>query len=174
MEAPTFSDPSEARPEAGAAADDVACGLLGQIDDERLELMGLIVRAHRRLSYLLGRELEQACGIPLVWFDVLIHIGGAPERRLTMSKLSTDISLTTGGVTRLVDRMVVSGLVERRNCPSDRRSVHVMLTAKGEATLKDAVAEHIEGIDRHLMAPLTVAERAALGATLSKLLQDGC
>ncbi len=90
------------------------CGVLGQIDDERIQLMGLIVRTHRRLTDSLGRELEQSVGIPLVFFDVLIHVAAAPEGRLTMSTLSVDVSLTTGGVTRLVDRMAEAGLVARR------------------------------------------------------------
>jgi DNA-binding MarR family transcriptional regulator len=146
------------------------CGVLGQIDDERLHLMGLLIRSHRRLTDLLGRELEQKVGIPLVFFDVLIHVGGAPEGWLTMSKLSADVALTTGGVTRLVDRMVEAGLVARQNCPSDRRSVHVILTPEGQATLNRAIGEHIEGIDRHLIEPLSVADRAALGRVLTKLL----
>jgi DNA-binding MarR family transcriptional regulator len=170
METPTF--PNQVVDDLDTAAAEGTCGVLGQIDDERLQLMGLLVRSHRRLSYVLGQELEQACGIPLVWFDVLIHVGGAPEGRLTMSKLSADIALTTGGVTRLVDRMVDAHLVARQSCPSDRRSVHVVLTPKGEATLKDAIAEHIEGIDRHLMAPLDTSERASLGAVLAKLVGD--
>jgi len=162
------------RDEAPSAPDGGTCGVLGQIDDERLALMGLLVRSHRRLADLLGRELEQSVGIPLIWFDVLIHIGGADEGRLTMSKLSTEVALTTGGVTRLVDRMVEAGLVARQNCPSDRRSVHVVLTPAGQSTLGHAISEHIEGIDRHLFAPLDDADRAALAVALSKLLRSGC
>jgi MarR family 2-MHQ and catechol resistance regulon transcriptional repressor len=150
------------------------CGLLGQIDDERLQLMGLLVRTHRKLTETLGRELEQSVGIPLVWFDVLIHIGGAPEGRLTMSKLSTDVALTTGGVTRLVDRMVDAGLVARQNCPNDRRSVHVVLTPQGHETLGRAVTAHIDGIDRHFFAALSQADRASLSKVLGKLLEGGC
>ena len=78
--------------------------------------------------------------------------------RPTMSKLSSDVALTTGGVTRLVDRMADAGLVERqRHPPNDRRSVHVCATPEGRATLERAVAAHVEGIDRHLMAPLDAA-----------------
>jgi MarR family transcriptional regulator, 2-MHQ and catechol-resistance regulon repressor len=154
------------------SADGGTCGALAQIDDDRLRLMGLIIRSHRRLNDLLGHELERSVGIPLVWFDVLIHVGGAPEGRLTMSRLSTDVALTTGGVTRLVDRMVEAGLVARQNCPKDRRSVHVILTDEGRATLSRAIAEHIEGIDRHVMAPLDPADRAALVLALSKLLGE--
>jgi MarR family transcriptional regulator, 2-MHQ and catechol-resistance regulon repressor len=150
------------------------CGLLGQMDDDRIRLMSLIVRTHRRLTDSLGRELERNVGIPLVFFDVLIHVGGAPESRLTMSRLSTDVALTTGGVTRLVDRMVEAGLVARENCPSDRRSIYVVLTPEGRAVLERAVAEHIDGIDRHLMAHLGASDRAALEAALLKVLDAGC
>jgi DNA-binding MarR family transcriptional regulator len=150
-----------------------SCGVLGQMDDDRIRLMGLIVRSHRRLTDCLGRELERDVGIPLVFFDVLIHVGAAPEGWLTMSKLSTDVALTTGGVTRLVDRMVDAGLVERQHCPNDRRSVHVVLTAEGRSTLERAVAAHIEGIDRHLMSPLDAADRTALAVALGKILDAG-
>jgi DNA-binding MarR family transcriptional regulator len=109
-----------------------------------------------------------------IWFDVLIHIGGADEGRLTMSRLSAEVALTTGGVTRLVDRMVEAGLVARKNCPSDRRSVHVVLTPAGQSTLRNAIGAHIESIDRHLVAPLNEADRAALKVALSKLVRRGC
>jgi DNA-binding MarR family transcriptional regulator len=104
---------------------------------------------------------------------VLINVGAAPEGRLTMSRLSADVALTTGGVTRLVDRMVEAGLVERQNCPSDRRSIHVILTTEGRSVLDRAVAAHIGGIDRHLMAHLDDDDRAALTAALTKVLDGG-
>jgi MarR family transcriptional regulator, 2-MHQ and catechol-resistance regulon repressor len=163
----------EPRPDA-AGEGAGTCGVLGQMDDDRIRLMGLIVRTHRRLTDNLGRELEQNVGIPLVFFDVLIHVGGAPESRLTMSKLSADVALTTGGVTRLVDRMVEAGLVARQNCPSDRRSIYVVLTPEGKAVLDQAVAAHIEGIDRHLVAHLSSGDRAALEVALVKVLDAGC
>jgi DNA-binding MarR family transcriptional regulator len=165
------STTQEVHEEEAADAGSGTCGLLGQIDDERLALMGLLVRSHRHLTDVLSRELEQSVGIPMVWFDVLIHIGGAPDGRLTMSRLSTNVALTTGGVTRLVDRMEDAGLVARQNCPNDRRSVHVVLTAQGNATLGQAITEHIAGIDRHLMGRLGAADRAGLERALSKLLR---
>ena len=163
--------PHGARPDDDAVS---TCGVLAQMEDERIQLMGLIVRTHRRLTDTLGRELEQSVGIPLVFFDVLIHVAAAPEARLTMSRLSADVALTTGGVTRLVDRMADAGLVERQNCPSDRRSVYVVMTQKGQAVLDQAVASHIEGIDRHLMAHLEDPDRAALADALTKVLDAGC
>jgi MarR family transcriptional regulator, 2-MHQ and catechol-resistance regulon repressor len=163
----------EARGDTAVADGEGTCGVLGQIDDERLHLMGLVIRANRQLTDRLGRDLEDTVGIPLVFFDVLIHVGAAPEGRLTMSRLSADVALTTGGVTRLVDRMVEAGLVERQNCPNDRRSVHVVLTAEGRGVLEKAVAAHIEGIDRYLMEPLDARDREALEVALTKVLDAG-
>ena len=173
-----ISEQSGGQDAGGLRPDEVqpggSCGILGQIDDDRIQLMGLIVRTHRRLTDSLGRELERDVGIPLVFFDVLIHVGGAPDRRLTMSRLSADVALTPGGVTRLVDRMVEAGLVARENCPSDRRSIYVVLTPQGQAVLEQAVAAHIEGIDRHLIAHLDDGDRAALVTVLHKVLDAGC
>jgi MarR family transcriptional regulator, 2-MHQ and catechol-resistance regulon repressor len=163
-----------ARPEGDLGEGGGTCGVLGQMDDDRIRLMTLIVRTHRQLTDNLGRELEQNVGIPLVFFDVLIHVGAAPDRRLTMSRLSADVALTTGGVTRLVDRMVEAGLVARQNCPNDRRSIHVVLTPEGQAVLDKAVAAHIDGIDRHLVAHLGAGDRAALEVALVKVLDGGC
>jgi MarR family 2-MHQ and catechol resistance regulon transcriptional repressor len=167
---PTQDDCDDASPDSSEGS----CGLLAQIDDERLELMGLLVRSHRHLRFVLGRELEQSVGIPMVWFDVLIHVGGAEEGRLTMSRLSEEVALTTGGVTRLVDRMVEAGLVARQDCPSDRRSVHVVLTSVGQSTLRDAIGQHIDGVDRHLIAPLDETDRRGLRVALAKLVRRPC
>ncbi len=109
-----------------------------------------------------------------MFFDVLIHVGAAPEGRLTMSTLSSNVALTTGGVTRLVDRMAEAGLVARQNCPSDRRSIHVVLTPEGRAVLERAIAQHVESIDRHLMAHLDPGDQAALEVVLTKVLDAGC
>ncbi len=155
------------------AADEGTCGVLAQIQDERLQLLGLLIRTNRRLHATLGRELEQSVGIPMVFFDVMIHVAGAPDGWLTMSQLSTDVSLTTGGVTRLIDRMAEAGLVARENCPNDRRSVHVVLTPRGHEVLGKAIDAHVEGIDRHLVAHLDSTERAALSAALTKVLNGG-
>ena len=174
METATIPTKGGDEDRAGSHDDGGTCGILGQMDDERIQLMGLIIRTNRRLTETLGRELEQSVGIPLVFFDVLIHVAAAPETRLTMSRLSTDVALTTGGVTRLVDRMVDAGLVERQNCPNDRRSIHVVLTPEGRAVLERAVAAHVDGIERHLVAHLDVTDRAELVRVLSKVLDAGC
>jgi len=144
--------------------------LSAALQDERTRLMRMVVQTHRHLSDTLGRELQQAVGISPVFFDVLIHVAAAPGGRLTMSQLSAEVALTKGGVTRLVDRMVGAGLVDRENSSKDRRSIQVVLTTAGREALTQAIAVHIESIERHLFAPLNDDDRASLVVALTKIL----
>lgn len=143
------------------------------VGDDRLTLMGLLVEAHARLTRTLGAELEAACGLPLSWYDVLIRLGRSPASHLTMTQLAGEVSLTSGGITRLVDRIAEAGYVERQSCPTDRRSVYVALTPAGWQVLRRATVEHLAGLERHLVAPLEPADRAALESALRKLRGPG-
>ena len=128
------------------------------------------MQTYRHLTKSLGRELEQAAGISPVFFDVLIHVAAAPGGRLTMSRLSSQVAVTTGGMTRLIDRMADVGLVVRRDSSSDRRSTQVVLTEAGQEVLKRAVTAHVKSIDRHLVTRLNDHDLSSLASTLSKIL----
>jgi DNA-binding MarR family transcriptional regulator len=142
------------------------------VDDDRLTLMGLLIDVHHQLTRTLGDELEAACGVPLSWYDVLIRLGRSREGHLTMSELATEVSFTSGGITRLVDRIAEAGYVERASCPTDRRSVHVRLTPEGCEVLRTATAKNLEGVQHHLIDRLDPADRVALEAALRKLRGD--
>lgn len=142
-------------------------------DDDRITLMGLLVETHAKLTRALGAELEAGSGLPLSWYDAMVRLRRTPGGFLTMTQLGSEVSLTSGGITRLVDRLVEAGYVERRDCPTDRRSVFVALTPAGVAKVEEATAVHLDGIDRHLMAPLDHADQAALEAALRKLRGPG-
>ncbi|TDB76743.1 MarR family winged helix-turn-helix transcriptional regulator, partial [Micromonospora sp. KC723] len=67
--------------------------------------------------------------------------------------------LTTGGVTRLVDRMEMAGLVERVADPGDRRGRLVRLTPLGEETVVRASRVHVENIKQYFLQPLPASHR---------------
>ena len=60
-----------------------------------------------------------------------------------MSQMADAIVHSTGGTTRLVDRLEEAGLVRRENCPSDRRAIYVAITDAGSAKLDEALAVHV-------------------------------
>src|SRR5665213_2724581 len=102
-------------------------GLSGQLAETATLL-------NKAIECSLGREAS----LSLTFYNVLSGIDRSPTGFLTMSQLVTEIFLTSGGVTRLVDRMAKAGLVERKGCPNDRRSMHVEMTDEGRTTLQRA------------------------------------
>jgi len=157
-----------------ATSDDTAVDRCASVaDDDRITLMGLLVETHAKLTRVLGAEMEAASGIPLSWYDAMVRLRRTPDGFLTMTQLGAEVSLTSGGITRLVDRLVDAGYVERRSCPTDRRAVFVSLTPLGVAKVEEATAAHLDGIDRHLLAPLDAADREALEVALRKLRGPG-
>ena len=91
----------------------------------RLNAWGAFLTAHKALENILSRELESACGLPLTWFDALAQLRMAPAQRLTMGQLATALLFSKSGLTRLIDRMVEAGLVQRLARPGDQRSLHI-------------------------------------------------
>jgi MarR family 2-MHQ and catechol resistance regulon transcriptional repressor len=137
--------------------------------DERVLLFGLLLEVNARLARSLGEVLEGECQLPLAWFDVLVQLKRAPEGRLKMNQVADAIVHSTGGTTRLIDRLEEAGLVERQLCPSDRRATYVALTEKGQARLDQAFAVHLAFLDQTLSERLDSAERADLSRILEKL-----
>ncbi|HWE60774.1 MAG TPA: MarR family transcriptional regulator [Chloroflexota bacterium] len=139
------------------------------IDDERITTFGRLIEAHALLTKRLDDELEAAVGLPLLWYGVLLIIGRTPNGFRPMHELINATAFTSGGVTRLVDRMEQAGYVERRPCPTDRRVHYVGLTARGCEMLARATEVHLRGIQQHIMAVLAPAEVAQLDALLARL-----
>lgn len=66
---------------------------------------------------------------------------------LLLGDVQRKILLSSGGVTYAIDRLADKGLVERRECATDRRARYAALTPKGEGVVSrifPAIASHIE------------------------------
>jgi DNA-binding MarR family transcriptional regulator len=137
--------------------------------DERVQLFGLLLETNARLSRRLGLRLEETCELPLAWFEVLLQLRTSPDGRLKMNQVADAIVHSTGGTTRLVDRLEEAGLVERQLCPSDRRAIHVAITAQGNAKLDVALDVHLEYLEENLTSRLSETERGELATLLTKL-----
>lgn len=137
--------------------------------DEKVQLFGLLLETNARLARTLGLELEAQCDLPLAWFEVLLQLRRASESRLKMNQIADAIVHSTGGTTRLIDRLVEAGLVERQSCPSDRRAIYVAMTTQGDAKLDEALGVHLSYLDKNLAGRLSPMERSALADLLTKL-----
>ncbi len=141
------------------------------LDDQRLTAIGLLVEAETALIRVLDEELRRDVGMPLSTYETLIRLGRSPDRRLRQVELSRQLSLTTGGVTRMIDRLEAAGLVRRTPCPGDRRASYAQLTEAGLDALRRATAVHLLSLQRHFVEPLGPDGLAALTAPL-RLLRD--
>lgn len=139
------------------------------IGDPRITLFGRLVEAYASLRQQLDDEMQQEVGLPLLWYGVLLHIGRSPEGVRPMSELTEATAFTSGGVTRLVDRMEAAGYVERRPCPTDRRVQYVGLTGRGREMLERGSKVHIRGIQEHMLDRLGPGEVEELDRLLYKL-----
>jgi DNA-binding MarR family transcriptional regulator len=111
------------------------------------------------------RELQTTCGVPSTWIDVLLLLASAPDQRQPMHVAATQSGLTSGGLTKLADRMQLAGLLTRTHSPEDRRIVYLELTAEGTKQAATIAAHQITVLRRQLAA-LTSADIRTLTDTL--------
>ncbi|HKE52019.1 MAG TPA: MarR family transcriptional regulator [Actinomycetes bacterium] len=129
-----------------------------------------LLRAHAALVPRLDRELRAAVGVPLAWYDVLLELYAAPNRRLRMSDLGERVVLSRSRVSRVVDELVTAGLVQREINPEDGRSALAALTDTGLARFRSAAPVYLEGIERHFTRYLTARERETIARALNRAL----
>ena len=110
------------------------------------------LRVHSALIHELDRELEEAHGLPLTHYEVLLHLESAPGHRLRMAELAASVLLSQSGITRLVDRLERGGLVTREPCPEDGRGLLAALTPEGLRRLQAARPTHLAGVRRRFLA----------------------
>lgn len=126
-----------------------------------------LLRAHTVLTEELDRDLREAHGVPLAWYDVLFQLSEAGGTA-TMGDLTRTLLIGGSRGTRRVDQMEAAGLVERHRNHVDARVVEVRLTPTGRRVRRRTGATHLAGIQRVLgrfLAPeLAEAMTAALDA----------
>jgi MarR family transcriptional regulator, 2-MHQ and catechol-resistance regulon repressor len=139
-----------------------------EADDRLVTTFGRLLEAHSLLTRRTGRSLERECGIPHAWLEVLLRISRAEGGQVSMGSLAQQVALTSGGITKMLDRMIDAGLVRRVPCPTDRRVLFATLTPKGQATLDQALVVHAADL-RDAFAGFTARDLDALDRLLDRL-----
>lgn len=129
-------------------------------DDPRLTAMGLVIETFEGLLDRLG-AVHAGHGLSGTDFDTLIRLARSPDRRLRMSDLATQTSMSTSGTTRVVDRLERAGFLRRDPDPADRRGSYAVLTDAGLAQLTADVPDTIATVERWLTGPLSAEQLEA-------------
>jgi MarR family transcriptional regulator, 2-MHQ and catechol-resistance regulon repressor len=125
-----------------------------RFDDPRITAVGLFAEAHAGLSARLAAQFDEH-GLAPVEFEVLMRLCRSPGHQLRMTDLAAQTSLSTSGVTRVVDRMERDGLLCRRACPTDRRSSYAVVTEAGLRRLDEILPGHLKLIDQWFTGQLS-------------------
>src|SRR5918997_4789164 len=91
------------------------------LEQERNACWRTFLAAHAAAIERIERDLAEEGLMPLSWYDVLLALYEAPERKLRMHELASAILITRGGLTRLVARIEKAGLLRREPDPVDGR-----------------------------------------------------
>ncbi len=128
-----------------------------------------LARAHSTMTAALENDMLPEAGIPLSWYEVLLHLSRAPQGMMRFQELAKVAGITDSGASRRLDQMIKAGLIDRHSCPTDRRGVYAHMTPVGQAGFKRAHAVFLRSLDRNLGRHLEAGEVDAMNAALSRL-----
>ncbi len=140
-------------------------------DADGLEPWRWLLLAQAATVRAIEGDLSEKGLVPVAWYDVLLELNAAKDRRLRMSDLGDRVVLSRTRVSRIVDDLVEAGLVERVANPADGRSSFAQLTEKGRAELRRAAPTYLSGIERHFLDLLDARERKVLATALKRVTQ---
>ena len=139
--------------------------------DPRIGIWRDFLTAHARLERLLDEDLRAEHDLSLPEYDALLQLAEAPGRRLRMHQLADRVLLSRSGVTRLIDRLVRDGSVERDPCLSDARGAEAVLTAAGLERLRNAAVTHLRGIREHFIDAIDPTDLQSVGRAMRDVLE---
>ncbi len=140
------------------------------IEDQHLRAWHDFLRTFKVTVGSLEREMQEERGLPLAWYDILLALNFAPDRRLRLQVLADSVMLSRSGLTRLVDRMTEAGLVERAPCQEDRRGTFAVLTEEGREAFRAAAPGHMERVSEHFASVMDDDDVRDLRRVLGKVL----
>jgi len=159
--------PADEQPGTGSSA--LPADVAAAVEDPNIRTAGLVIEAHCRITKELDRRLRSDAGTTLQTLEVLLRVGRAPEGWIPLSQLGDTVALTSGGITRLVDRLEAEGLVERHRCDDDGRVVRLQLSPVGVDRLRSCLVAHRRHLEEVVGAGLEGVDREELEAGLDAL-----
>lgn len=102
-------------------------------------------------------------------YDILYNLSRCPSGWLRLNELNDNVLLTQPSISRMVDRLEVRGLIERKTAEDDKRGVLIRLTEDGAALQKKVGRTHVQNITALMEVALTDDEMTSLLELTGKL-----
>jgi DNA-binding MarR family transcriptional regulator len=138
------------------------------------EAWGALTRTHAAIVGRLQEALAASDFPPLPWYEVLATVADAPKQRMKMGELAEAMVITRGGLTKLVDRLIKAGLMERTFCETDRRVSYATLLPAGQALLEEMRPVVVAELKTAFAANLSDREANELSGMLDRVRSSAC
>jgi DNA-binding MarR family transcriptional regulator len=125
--------------------------------------------AHVILIEQIERDLAGAKLPPLSWYDVLFALSEASEHKLRLNELAQAVLLSRSNLTRLIDRLEATGLIERESCEIDRRGAFAVITEEGFEMLDRMWSVYGRGVERYFACHINPTEVKLLVKILDRV-----
>ncbi|NIH81642.1 MarR family winged helix-turn-helix transcriptional regulator [Amycolatopsis viridis] len=142
---------------------------MGTYEDNGLQAWRAMLLASNAALRAIDADLTRSGTIPLTWYDVLLELNAGPDRRLRMNDLADRVVLSRTRVSRLVDEMVMAGLVTKVRDETDRRVVWAAMTDEGVRAFRTTAPQYLRGIEQHFSQYLTDEEKNVMAAALQRV-----
>jgi DNA-binding MarR family transcriptional regulator len=104
-----------------------------RVPEPHLSAWRALLNTHASVVGRVENALAKADLPPLAWYDVLWAVRRAPGKQARMAE---GLTLSRGGITKLVDRLEAAGLLRRQRTEDDGRGFYAVLTDDGERMLR--------------------------------------
>lgn len=141
----------------------------GYTDDDIVTWWGLVIEGYHVTQDRVMTEIGERFGLAPASFDILLRLVRTPGHRMPMTKLAREAALSSGGFTKVADRLAASGLIRREPCDTDRRVTYAALTDEGRCIATQARNVCAEILRERVLAPLGPETSSALAEAMRKL-----
>jgi DNA-binding MarR family transcriptional regulator len=148
--------------------------------DELADSWKTVVRGYTHVTEMLTEQVERETGLPGVEFLVLVWLlrgdsgdHGAGDVAVPLSKLARQVAFSSGGFTKVADRLEQAGLIKRQPSESDRRVTHAVLTGTGRVLAERAFTVYCQGLREIVVERLGQDGLNVLADHMSRLSGEG-
>lgn len=129
-----------------------------------------LIRSGHRITDEVSQELKEF-DITEPQYNVLKILKGAKEKPLSVQKIQSAMVQRSSNVTRIIDKLLKKGCVDRQECPSNRRKMDIRITSEGLALLKK-LDKKVQALHEPMRDRLTEKELDLLRKLLNKLIGE--
>lgn len=132
---------------------------------------GLVIEGFQSTNKKVHADISAVFALDPAEAETLLRLVRTPGERMPMAKLAREIALSTGGFTKIADRLAGRSLVQRSPCAEDRRVVYLELSPRGKETANE-LARFAADVVRSAFVDILGEDRARMVAEAMSDLRD--